>query len=663
MSRSASPAGRRGLSGRHRLRRALVGCLATALLVPLVAARTPGGDGTDALQTAFTEAAERHGVPESVLLGMAYLQSRWDQHAGRPSVSGGYGPMHLTDLRTALARSAPHQGGDTEQEDARGDDARPPRAAAHAAPAPRRLPARLRTLERAARLTGLPASTLRTSPEANVHGGAALLAAAQRELGRPLDAPPQRWFDAVARSTGAAEPGAGAAFAEQVFALLREGATRTTDAGQRVTLPASPGLRPDRSRRKAAGSGAGGAARVDCPSSLACSWVPAPYEEFTGTDGTPDYGNHDQADRPRGQRIRHIVIHDVEGYYEGAVSLVQDPTYVSWHYTLRATDGHVAQHVETEDVAWHAGNWYLNTTSVGLEHEGFLTDPDAWYTEAMYRASARLVRHLAGRYGIPLDRHHVLGHDNVPGVTASAIRGMHTDPGPYWDWAHYFDLLGAPFTASGTPDGGLVTIAPDYATHRPVYTRCDGTGAACPAHGSGAVRLRTAPGPGAPLVRDVGLHPDGGHATTGVSDIGARASTGQTYAVAERRGAWTAIWYLGEKAWFHNPVERPTAVPSAGRTVTPAPGRDSVPVYGRAYPEASAYPEGVEVRELAPLPYRLRAGQRYAAGPRTPSEYYHATTFDPAQHVVVRGEAYWQIQLGHRVAFVRAADVRVEEAP
>lgn len=34
------------------------------------------------------------------------------------------------------------------------------------------------------------------------------------------------------------------------------------------------------------------------------------------------------------------------------MKLVQDPTYVSWHYTIRSSDGQIAQHVATKDVAW-----------------------------------------------------------------------------------------------------------------------------------------------------------------------------------------------------------------------------------------------------------------------------------------------------------------------
>ncbi|OEV31072.1 hypothetical protein AN219_07150, partial [Streptomyces nanshensis] len=116
------------------------GVAATALLLPLVSAgpyATAEQRGTSRLQQQFADAAEEYGVPESVLLGVSYLQSRWDAHDGAPSVSGGYGPMHLTDARTALAGSAAtraeHGAGHSGEEDARGDTARPVRTAGAAA--------------------------------------------------------------------------------------------------------------------------------------------------------------------------------------------------------------------------------------------------------------------------------------------------------------------------------------------------------------------------------------------------------------------------------------------------------------------------------------------------------------------------------------------------
>ncbi|MFC9735466.1 N-acetylmuramoyl-L-alanine amidase [Streptomyces roseolus] len=631
-----------------------------ALLLPLLSGAPPAGadaPAADSLQRQFATAAERHGVPEGVLLAVSYLQSRWDGHAGAPSVTGGYGPMHLTDTATALARSVPHHSADGE--DARGDGSRPARAGAEAdLPAPEELPARLRTLERASALSGIPAERLRSSTAANIEGGAALLAAAQREAGLAPSTDPGDWYGAVARYSGADDTATAAAFANDVFEVLRTGEARVTDSGQRVALPAVPGVAPETGQVAALGLRAPERGPVECPTTVACEWIPAPYEEF----GDGDYGNHDKADRPVSQSIDYIVVHDTEATWDVTLKLVQDPTYVSWQYSLRSSDGHVAQHLPLKDVGWHAGNWYVNAKSVGLEHEGFLTAPDSWYTEAMYRSSARLVRYLAKRYDIPLDRQHVIGHDNVPGTVASSIRGMHTDPGPYWDWAHYFRLLGRPLTPSAGPAAGVVTIRPEYGENRPVYTGCAVAGEACAPHGSGAVRLHTAPSADAPLVKDIGLRPGGQDSTTGVNDTGARATTGQSYAVAERRGDWTAVWYLGQKAWFHNPEEAPTAVDARGRVLTPRDGLAEVPVYGRAYPEASAYPAGVPVQAVSPLPYRLLAGQRYVVGGKVPGEYYYAPVFDSSSHRVVRGqEEYYQIQFGHRIAFVKAADVRVSQ--
>lgn len=637
----------------------MVGTLAgAALLLPLLgAAPSEAGPSASAassagLQRAFASAAAEYHVPQSVLLGVSYLQSRWDGHAGAPSVTGGYGPMHLTDARTALA-SAPHHSEGTE--DARGDSARAALLPETGIPASTELPARLETLPKAAELTGLSAGELRADPAANVAGGAALLAAAQKELGEPLSQDPADWYGAVARFSGADDSATAAAYANDVYDVLRTGEERTTDAGQQIALAAQPQLAPDTAQLARTGLRTLGTGNTECPKSVSCEWIPAPYKEF----GDHDYGNHDLGDRPAAQSIKYIVVHDTEGSWEGVLNLVQDPTYVSWNYTLRSTDGHIAQHVKAKDVAWHAGNWYINAKSIGLEHEGFLANPDAWYTEAMYRSSARLVKYLSAKYRIPLDRQHILGHDNVPGPTTSTVSGMHTDPGPYWDWRHYFELLGHPFKATAGKWGGLVTIRPDYAANRPQYTGCVSKGRPCASHGSSEVRLYSAPDESSALVTDIGL---GGRAPTiDVNDLSSRVSTGQQYAVADRSGDWTAIWYLGQKAWFKNPGKNPTAVNASGLVVTPKEGLDSVPVYGRAYPEASAYPTGVPAQAVSPLPYKVLKDQRYVVGGRVPGEYYYAVTFTTDSHRVVVGkDLYYEIQYGHRVAFVRAADVDVK---
>ena len=605
-------------------------------------------------QQAFAAAAKEFGVPESVLLGVSYLASRWDAHAGQPSVDAGFGPMHLTDA-AAFTQGNHHDAG---AEDARGDESRP-LPAPEPRPAPKELPASLRTMEQAAQLTGESRDRLRTDAAANIRGGAALLAHYQKELGAPLSDDPAQWYGAVAKYSGAEEASAAKFFADEVFSIIKEGAERTTDDGQRVRLPAVPRLnaitkwleklglrppvRPD---------------GIECPASISCEWIPAAYEQLPNDD----YGHYDLANRPASQKIEYIIIHDMEGYFLPSIGLNQDPTYgASWHYSVRSTDGHIAQHIKTKDVAWQAGNWYINAKSVGIEHEGFLAEGGTWFTEAMYRSSARLVRYLALRHGVPLDRAHILGHDNVPGTLPSTVQGMHEDPGPFWDWTHYFNLMGAPLHGLGGPRSGAVMIKPDFATNKPYFYGCDRQNpeADCPPLPAGTVWLRTEPREDAPLVKDIGKHPTG-ESLYSVYDHSARASTGQRFAVAERRGDWTAIWYLGQKAWFHNPASNPTAVPSMGLVVTPKPGKETVPVYGRAYPEQEAYPEGIPYQEVTALQYTFSAGEKYTLAGVAPAEYYRAVTFNLEDHVVVRGKTkYLQIQFGHRVMFVKADDVRV----
>ncbi|HCU51990.1 MAG TPA: N-acetylmuramoyl-L-alanine amidase, partial [Micromonosporaceae bacterium] len=402
---------------------------------------------------------------------------------------------------------------------------------------------------------------------------------------------------------------------------------------------------------------------------IACEWLPASYQLLGNGTNPGNYGQYDKANRPEQQRIEYIVIHDAEGYYASTTQLAQRASYpASWHYTMRSTDGQTAQHLKVNDVGWHAGNWYVNAKAVGIEHEGFAAQ-GTWYTETMYRTSAKLVRHLAFSLGIPLDRQHIIGHDNVPGITPPRVGAMHWDPGPYWNWSHYMDLLRAPLRGTGTHRTGLVTINPDFATNKPAFTNCpplsNPGGPAlpgpCPVRGSSSVILRQAPSMDAPLINDLGLRPDGTPNTMRVSDHGARASAGQKFAIAEVQGDWTAIWYLGRKAWFHNPPSARNALWSVGFVATPKAGKATIPVYGRAYPEEAAYPAGVPYQTIVPLQYTFAAGQRYTVGTLMKGEYYRATTFAhtaPGDGTVIRGDTvYVQVQFGHRIMYVNLADV------
>ncbi|MEV6836502.1 N-acetylmuramoyl-L-alanine amidase [Streptomyces sp. NPDC051133] len=145
--------------------------------------------------------------------------------------------------------------------------------------------------------------------------------------------------------------------------------------------------------------------------------------------------NYRRADRPDDYPVDRVVVHVTQGGYASAVKVFQDPAHgAAAHYIVRK-DGRVTQLVRELDVAFHAGNRAYNERSVGIEHEGFVADASS-FTDAMYAASARLTAAICGRYGIPVDREHIVGHVEVPGTD-------HTDPGPHWDWERYLKKIKA----------------------------------------------------------------------------------------------------------------------------------------------------------------------------------------------------------------------------
>ncbi|MCA9687824.1 MAG: N-acetylmuramoyl-L-alanine amidase, partial [Myxococcales bacterium] len=164
-------------------------------------------------------------------------------------------------------------------------------------------------------------------------------------------------------------------------------------------------------------------------SSLIASFVPASSSNYTNSS--------------RGS-VSQVVIHTMEGSYSGSISWFQNASAgASAHYMVRSSDGEITQMVDEADIAWHAGHWDTNQASIGIEHEGFTSDPSAWYSDAMYRASAALTADLCDRYGIPKDRSHIIGHWEVPGCSNPKGGGSscHTDPGDGWDWDYYMELV------------------------------------------------------------------------------------------------------------------------------------------------------------------------------------------------------------------------------
>ncbi len=607
-------------------------------------------------QQTFSSAAKEFNVPESILLAISYNESRWQSHGSNPSIDGGYGLMNLT---TKVAK-----------EDRKGTGVSSTASEAN----------RTYTLDEASKLLGVSTAELQSSDRQNIRGGAAVLASYAERLNKStLPTSTGDWFGAVAKYAGNSSQRGGNSFADSVFSTMQKGVSLTTEDGQRMQLTATQ-VEPN--RQTAAGLTLRNSLQTmavsspECPSSLNCQFVPAAYTQNGTTDPT-DYGNYDKANREKDMDIKYIVIHDTEGSYQSAIDHFQDPTsYVSCNYIIRSSDGDVTQMVQNKDIGWCAGDWYVNMHSINIEHEGFAAQGKTWYTEAMYQSSAKLVKFLADKYNVPLDREHIIGHDNVPKIIPRQMPTQHWDPGPYWDWNHYMALLHgvsddterAGELQKNTGSQKTVTFAPLFARNKLLFKDCSsGTCSDLPQQATSAVQLRTQPSATAPLVSDKYVHTDNGAGTNRIDDWGAVATTGHQFAYAGQKGDWLAIYSGGQKAWFYNPKNAPVAAITKSSTVVPRVGRPTVPVYGAAYPEAAAYPQdgSVPAQTLQPL-YDMPAGQAYVTtGEILPTDYYYGPTFDysmPRDHTVITGyQKYYQITYNHRIAYVKASDVSLRK--
>jgi hypothetical protein len=168
--------------------------IAVALLVGLPAqarqGKSTGGAGT--LSNAFQHAADRWNVPVQVLMAIGYVESRWDQRGGEPSLDSGYGIMHITDRPDG-------------------------------------------TLLRAVELTGLSPAEIRDSAAGNIEAGAAHLS----DISHKLDLPRSTladWYAAVAEYSGATVASVRDGYAREVYRLIAEGISADSGGGESLVL-------------------------------------------------------------------------------------------------------------------------------------------------------------------------------------------------------------------------------------------------------------------------------------------------------------------------------------------------------------------------------------------------------------------------------------------
>lgn len=107
---------------------------------------------------------------------------------------------------------------------------------------------------------------------------------------------------------------------------------------------------------------------------------------------------------------------------------------VSTHLLILRT-GEVLQFVNFNDRAWHAGrSSYLakvecNDYSIGIELEG---SDDLPFEDVQYEVLTDVVTAIHQAY--PEIKNHIAGHSDI-------APGRKTDPGPYFKWQHFRQLL------------------------------------------------------------------------------------------------------------------------------------------------------------------------------------------------------------------------------
>ena len=113
-----------------------------------------------------------------------------------------------------------------------------------------------------------------------------------------------------------------------------------------------------------------------------------------------------------GEVVEGAVCHWTTGTAESALAHFRNPqAKVSAHYIIDR-DGTRIPVLPEADTAYHAGDFFANLRTVGIEFVG----GEAWantFTDAQYAEGARLVRELSARYGFPIDAQHVRPHGAI----------------------------------------------------------------------------------------------------------------------------------------------------------------------------------------------------------------------------------------------------------
>lgn len=151
-----------------------------------------------------------------------------------------------------------------------------------------------------------------------------------------------------------------------------------------------------------------------------------------------DYAHQSPNHDPREKPISMLVLHATVGSYASALAWLCNPaSRASSHYLIRK-DGHIAQLVPDDKVAWHAGvsAWHgvtdINECSLGIELENANDGRDP-YPSAQIRAAHDLCQDKVARYNI--ERADIVRHLDI-----ALPKGRKTDPAGF-PWPAFADSL------------------------------------------------------------------------------------------------------------------------------------------------------------------------------------------------------------------------------
>lgn len=309
---------------------------------------------------------------------------------------------------------------------------------------------RFDSLARAAELSGRSQKDLVEDLALGTNAAAQVLADLAR--GRQMD--PQKieeWAEIVEEMSGHYSVAQRREYRAEVFKMLRHGATIRARNGETIEIPAHPEIPLGLTMNPP------GLQTLGTPEFPGAIWLETPQFAATTCNGT----QAQKYDTDRGPySVTMVTIHDTEGGWNASVATLQNDPCKSVHYIVDKDGSRVGQFIPESYTGWHAGNYWYNQHSVGIEHVGYAGVDD--YQTPMYKKSAELARTIADRYGLPLDRNTFVAHQEVPDPNdipnnsppcpdspSSCIKnlnyggaGHHTDPGIYWEWCQYMELVG-----------------------------------------------------------------------------------------------------------------------------------------------------------------------------------------------------------------------------